>query len=111
MLVGDANDWQWFDLDEQGAEYWVGDWLDIHAGYIAAGYPPEGQPDNDVIPTFVVPDTLSRGRNLAFMTPYWMTDQPYQDVDNDGVPDVVLTRLPFSDESSVLAFCLKMQEN
>ncbi|MFH1864347.1 MAG: C25 family cysteine peptidase, partial [Candidatus Eisenbacteria bacterium] len=111
MLVGDANDWQWFDLNEQGAQYWVGDWLDIHAGYVAGGYPAEGQPGNDVIPTFVVPDTLSRGRNLAFMTPYWMTDQPYQDVDEDGVPDVVLARLPFSDESSVLAFCCKMQEN
>ena len=111
LLVGDANDWLWFDLDQEGDQYWVGDWLDIHDQYIASGYPPQGQPENDVIPTFVVPDTLPRDRNVGWFTPYWMTDMPYQDVDDDGVPDVVLARLPFNDAESVLAFGYKMQDN
>jgi len=111
QLIGDANDWQWFDLSEQGDELWTGSWASVHDGYLGSGYPPQGQADRDIIPAFMEPDTDPRDLNLAWFTPYALSDQPYSDVDDDGLPDLVLARLPFTHEIDLWAYGAKMQMN
>jgi len=111
LLVGDANDWQSFDLQEQGSLFWVDAWESIHQDYLDSGYPPQGQAERDFIPTFVEADTLPRDMNLAWWTPYRLSDFPYSDTDGDGLPDVVVTRLPFDTEAELWAYGGKMQMN
>lgn len=111
QLIGDANDWREFDGDLTSS-YWVGSWETIRQGYFTAGYPSGGQPDKDIIPTFAVADTASRGSpgNMTYLVPYYFTDQPYADTDNDGVPDVVVTRWPVSESWQLLSLALKMED-
>jgi len=110
QLIGDANDWQEFD-GPLTASYWVGSWEAIRQGYLGSGYPSGGQPDKNIIPTFAVPDTASRyaPENMTYITPYYLTDQPYADTDGDGVPDVVVTRWPVSESWQLLTLATKMQ--
>jgi hypothetical protein len=46
----------------------------------------------------------------AVSTPYVYSDQPYGDVDDDGVPDVVVTRWPFGTTEQVQAAYYKLEE-
>lgn len=109
-LIGDANDWREFDGDLTSS-YWVGSWENVRQGYLASGYAAGGEPQKDVIPTFAVPDTAKRGwgQNMTHYVPYYFTDQPYADTDNDGVPDVVLARWPVSESWQLLTLAWKMQ--
>ena len=109
LLVGDANDWQYFDLNEQGSSLWVDGWAEVHQSYLDSGYPPSGQVERDQIPTFMLADTDPRDQNLAWFTPYILSDFPYSDIDDDGLPDVVLTRLPFDSEWEIWNFSERMQ--
>lgn len=102
-LIGDANDWQQFSVP------WPGSWEQIRQNYLSSGYPPDGQPEKDLIPTWSFPDTLPRGMCVSYYVPYTLTDKPYSDTDCDGVPDVVVTRWPVTTEAEVLALAYKMQ--
>ncbi len=102
-LIGDANDWQQF------SQAWPGDWEQIRQDYLACGYPPGGQPEKDLIPTWAISDTLPRDQGTPWFVPYYLTDRPYADTDDDGVPDVVLTRWPVTEEWEVLELAAKMQ--
>jgi len=102
-LIGDANDWQEF------GQEWPGSWEQIRQDYLSSGYPENGQPEKDLIPTFSFPDTLPRDRALSWYVPYSLTDKSYADTDDDGIPDVVVTRWPVTTEEEVLALAYKMQ--
>ena len=102
-LIGDANDWQQFSMP------WPGGWEQIRQNYLSSGYPPGGQPEKDLIPTWSFPDTLPRDMCVSYYVPYTLTDKPYSDTDDDGVPDVVVTRWPVNTEAEVLALAYKMQ--
>lgn len=111
-LIGDSNDWREFDNEEDlWPTLWVGsDWAGKYSGYVNQNnYPLRGQRSRDLIPTYTVPDIARRGENMAWYTPYWHSDQNYADVDDDGVPDVVLTRWPVATTSDLLSMAYKMQ--
>lgn len=102
-LIGDASDWRQF------STLWPGEWEQIRQDYLSSGYPPGGQPEKDLIPTWSFPDTLSRYMCASYYVPYTLTDKPYSDTDGDGVPDVVVTRWPVNTEAEVLVLAYKMQ--
>lgn len=111
-LIGDSNDWREFDNEEDlWPTLWIGsDWAAKYNGYVSLdNYPARGQRSRDLIPTYSVADVLPRGENMAWYTPYWHSDQDYADVDDDGVPDVVLTRWPVASNSDLLSIAYKMQ--
>ena len=102
-LIGDANDWQAF------SKTWPGGWEQIRQDYISSGYPANGQPEKDLIPTWIVPDTLPRDEGIPWYAPYFLTDRPYSDIDNDGIPDIVLARWPITEEWEVLSLINKLE--
>jgi hypothetical protein len=103
LLVGDAVDW-----DEFHGTSWPAPWDSIQTDYLSSGQYSEPA-SNNVIPTFVVWDTLPRGEgNMSWWAPYWFTDIPYADLDDNGSPDVVVTRLPFVDPADVYGYATKL---
>jgi hypothetical protein len=102
LLVGDANDYMEF------SQPWPGEWETIRQDYLTTGYPTGGQPEKDIIPTFIIEDPRPRKRGMSWYAPYWFTDQPYADVDGDEIPDVVVSRLPFTTEADVYAYATKL---
>ncbi|MDH4037169.1 MAG: C25 family cysteine peptidase [Candidatus Krumholzibacteria bacterium] len=109
LLVGDANDHVQF----MGAEYpslWLPEngWETIRQNYLAGGY--SDQSSRDGIPTYYFADTDPRSVNMGYVTPYWMSDWPYVDVDGDGLPDVPISRLPFTTPDEVQAYAGKLLE-
>jgi hypothetical protein len=102
LLVGDANDWVEF------SQPWPGDWEDVRQGRINAGYPAGGEPQKDIIPTWIIPDPLPRGEGMSYVCPYWFTDQPYADTNGDDIPDVVVSRLPFTNSAEVYGYATKL---
>jgi hypothetical protein len=104
LLVGDANDWQEFD-GPKTAQYWIGSWEGIRQDLLAAGYPAGGQPELNILPTFAVADTAPRGTNMAYVAPYFLSDQPYV----EGL-NAVITRWPASQEDEVLSLAIKVQD-
>jgi hypothetical protein len=105
-LIGDATDAAETTDPAVYPALWVRDWEAIRQNYVQTCPP---QPGKDIIPTYVVGDTLPRGRNMAFAHPYWFSDQDYADVNGDQVPDVVVTRWPVADRNGLLALAAKMQ--
>ncbi len=112
---------------EDGVKYFhlVGDWTDDfmsplwHSSaywqskfdaYFAQGLIPALPPDNIFrIPTFLIPDAEHEAENTAAKWPYIYSDRPYADTDDDGVPDVIVTRWPFTNETDVAVACENMQ--
>jgi len=107
-IVADGNDYRQF-TGVQYPSFWLVPygWETIRQEYLAAGY--ADQSANDLIPTFYVPDTYPRDENTAWFTPYRPTDAPYADVDNDGLRDVVVTRLPVTTVMEVYTYADKLQ--
>jgi hypothetical protein len=101
MLIGDANDWRQF----SNTSLWPNEWAGKRTEYLAAGYPSGGQPANDLIPSSPILASLPRGQNMAWVTPYYFSDQKYV----EHWPEVTLTRLPVSSSSELLAWVYKMQ--
>lgn len=62
-------------------------------------------PNQNLIPTFYPTDDPVLAGSYR---PYYATDFPYSDVDDDGLPDVVVTRWPVSSESDLLARIAKV---
>ncbi|HUV36054.1 MAG TPA: hypothetical protein VMX58_03850, partial [Patescibacteria group bacterium] len=108
LLVGDANDYVQFDMDKEGAEWWPASWEDIHADYLATGFPTGGQPAHDLIPAWYEPDTLPRRQNTAFTLPYVPYLGRYADVDGDDIPDVPWGCLPFTNPEQVAGYACKL---
>jgi hypothetical protein len=101
-LIGDANEWH--EIWGADSTLWAGAW---------APYRPIAliqQPELNLIPTCAVPDPGPYRGNMAYWRPYFFSDQDYADVDDDGVPDVVVTRWPVDSSAELLALALKMQQ-
>ncbi len=105
LLVGDASDWQQFSVPWPTPE-----WEAIKQDRInITGYPPGGEPWKDLIPTWYTWDPLNRDEgNMSYFNPYWFSDQPYADVTGDGVPDVVVSRLPVTTATQVWDYATKL---
>ncbi len=67
--------------------------------------PGEGRPEG--VPTFL----MEQGdpRLVDRRDPRFATDGPYQDLDDDGLPDVMLGRVPAADDAAARAFLAKIR--
>ncbi len=81
-LIGDASEWEEV-AEMDPAEFPFSDTI---------------QPERDLIPTFYLYDSSS----LAWGRPFYSSDFPYSDIDNDGLPDVVVTRWPVATTEELL---------
>jgi hypothetical protein len=107
-LIGDASDWEAFG-GPKTTLYWTGEWEARRQQLIEAGFSPVGEPELDIIPTFLVPDPEPRPLdNMAGAGPYYMSDHQYGDVDNDGRLDVVVARWHVSSASEAQALANKV---
>ncbi len=99
-IVGTSNDYRQFH-DEYQAWYTTPEWLQIRQTQLNRGY--VRQPERDVFPTFYLPDPAPRGQNIGYQRPFLDSDAPLADTDDDGVPNVVLARLPVATDAEVPA--------
>lgn len=106
LLAGDSNDYAEMADDALWPPPWDATLYALRNNGIVY---PNGQPANDVIPTYTVPDTLPQPANMAWIRPYWFTDWPYGDTTGDGVPDVVVTRWPITSRRELLNMAARMQ--
>ncbi len=98
-LVGD---WE----DDYPPELWSSTpyWQSKYNAYRQVGViPTVSGATSSGIPTFRFPDGKAGPNNTAQSAPYIYTDQWYADIDNDDVPDVVVTRWPFREADEVAA--------
>jgi hypothetical protein len=108
LLMGDANDHAMWDDSTR----WTNGWQFPAFWY---GSPPHwcghypSQPEKDLIPTFYVAQADSPHVGWSHYTPYFATDMPYADVDDDSLPDVVVGRLPVSTVADANAYVAKLQ--
>ncbi|HYJ31804.1 MAG TPA: C25 family cysteine peptidase [Candidatus Binatia bacterium] len=103
LLVGDANDGQWWDDPSK----WINGWKYPRVG--ATGPHVPSQPELNMIPTFYTADADSPGVAMSFYTPYYASDLPYADVDNDGLPDLRVGRLPVHSAQEIYAYTAKLK--
>jgi len=89
-LVGDANEYQ------------------AQLAMDPVLFPPDSvmQIERNLIPTYYMYDS----RELAWARPYYETDFPYSDIDDDGLPDVAVARWPVATKVELLARILKVIE-
>lgn len=82
QIVGDANDYIEF-----METVWPTEWQWVQSSYYNSLLP--GQPERDIIPTWYewVATDEEPGATLEYTTPYYATDYPYIDFDNNGIPD------------------------
>jgi hypothetical protein len=95
LLVGDASD----SVAWKNSSYWTnwgGPW----------GTPT--QPENDLIATSFVPVLDPPEASWTWWTPYFSTDVGYSDIDDDGLPDVIVGRLPAHSVAQVTAYTSKL---
>ncbi|HKW14123.1 MAG TPA: C25 family cysteine peptidase, partial [Candidatus Krumholzibacteria bacterium] len=83
-------------------------WRKKREAFIRARGSSTASADPATLPTFLLPAKWDKP--TAASTPYVYSDRPYADVDDDGVPDVVVTRWPFSTEAQVYAAYYKVNE-
>ncbi len=102
LIVGDANDAAWWDDPAR----WINGWTWPRVTPSGPHIP--SQPERNLIPTFYTADADSPGLNLAFYTPYFASDVPYGDFDDDGLPDMAIGRLPASSAADIIAYTDKL---
>lgn len=105
-----AGDWE----DDFTSSLWQSSpyWQSKYSDYQTSGLIPSTPPDNSYrIPTFLIPDAERENENTARHWPYVYSDRPYADIDDDGIPDVVVTRWPFSEATDVAVVCENMQNH
>ncbi len=90
LLVGDGHSRLW---TNQGLWSENG-WDQIKQDYLAAGYPSEGNPENQDIPVGEVPDPAARNYNMGYFEPNWYKGDGPHYCQSDCPPKVV-SRLPF----------------
>lgn len=108
LILGDANDHVQF-TGQQYPSLWLPEngWETIRQDYLNGGY--QNQSSNDLIPTFYAPDTMPRDENQGWVTPYWMSDLSYGNVDSDPAIEALVTRLPFTTADEIYAYGYKLQ--
>ena len=102
LLVGDANDAAWWDDPTKWNNGW--NWPRV----TPSGPHIPSQPERNLIPIFYTADADSPQLAMSGYTPYFASDIPYADVDGDGLPDLVIGRLPASSKSDIYAYTLKL---
>ncbi|MBU1700021.1 MAG: T9SS type A sorting domain-containing protein [Candidatus Eisenbacteria bacterium] len=110
LLGGDWSDWEYFAVNgPYTSETWVDTWAPILQDYYNSGFPEYGDPDNAIIPARVLADPRPRGQNMSWHRPYLEEGDmfSYGDVDDDGLPDVAVGRLPFTTNEQVLGYVWK----
>lgn len=111
LLVGDASDHiMWDDPTKwtNGWRYPMWHHCTGPGGCVPVAHLPS-QPEKDVIPTFYSAVTDSPQVAWTFWTPYYPSDDPYSDLDDDGLPDLVVGRLPVTDGAQIIAYTAKLQ--
>jgi hypothetical protein len=88
-------------------------WREKKAAYLSVGRHQGrgGSEDDGIIPMFVIPETEGRAKYTAGSTPYVLSDQDYADTNDDGIPDVVVTRWSVENASDLSAMIAKMQNH
>ena len=102
LIVGDANDAVWWDDPAK----WINGWTWPRVTPSGPHIP--SQPERDLIPTFYTADADAPSLNHAFYTPYFASDVPYGDFDDDGLPDMAIGRLPASSAADIIAYTGKL---
>jgi hypothetical protein len=103
LLVGDANDAAWWDNSSK----WINGWKYPRVSGTGAHIP--SQPTQNVIPTFYKADAAPPSVAMSFYTPYYASDLPYADTDDDGLPNLRLGRLPAHSRDDVIAYTQKLR--
>jgi len=103
LLVGDAND----DSLWNDSSKWTNGW---NWPRVPGGNHPHipSQPGHNIIPTYYTLETVSPSHSMAGTTPYYATDLPYADIDNDGLPDLAVARLPVDNRTELLLYTNKL---
>lgn len=97
VLVGDANDHElWDDVDVWS----VNGWDEIKPDYTS-------QPAYDIIPADYYLDQASPDASMSYFTPYYASELPKSDVDDDGYPEIVIGRIPAHSIDDVLSYTAK----
>ncbi|PIV81819.1 hypothetical protein COW53_02305 [bacterium CG17_big_fil_post_rev_8_21_14_2_50_64_8] len=105
-LIGRKNDWEvWSDPSS-----WPPEWQSKYQTYMDYGYPPEGYPENDLIPGYYVLRPEPPESAPGYWVPWEATDNPYKHMDGDGIEDIVLTRWSITTSYELLSRCLGAQE-
>ncbi|MBD3425220.1 MAG: T9SS type A sorting domain-containing protein [Candidatus Latescibacteria bacterium] len=100
VLVGDANDHELW--DDPGV-WSVNGWDEIKPDY-------QSQPGYDIIPADYYHDQASPDASMSYFTPYYASELPKSDVDDDGYPEIVIGRIPAHSADDVLAYTAKAIE-
>ena len=95
LLVGDATD----SLAWKNSAWWEG---------MPPGDPTE--PEKNIIPTFYKYVPGGYHDAWTYWTPYYSTDLDYADTDNDGLPDVIVGRLPAHSVGQITAYTAKLSQ-
>ena len=115
LLVGDANDGVMWDDSTK----WVNGWRYPRVPYFDFGSGTlywldhiPSQTGNNIIPTFYFPTASpvppQPALSWTVFTPYYASDLPYSDIDNDSLPDVVVGRLPVSNTDEIRDYTAKL---
>lgn len=100
VLVGDASDHAlWDDEDVWSVNGWDA---------IKPSCP--SQPQYDIIPADYYLDQEFPDCSMSYFTPYYASELPKSDVDDDGYPEIVVGRIPAHNVSDVLAYGAKAVE-
>jgi hypothetical protein len=104
-LVGKSSDY-WYLDGPFTAQYWPLEWETKRQEALSETVDlavPADLAAEDLIPIFVIPaQNLTVDESMQVKRPYYFTDQPYADTNNDdGVPDVVVTRWPIRTDVDV----------
>ncbi len=104
-FIGGANDWEMWSQD------WPeGEWADYKDYYNRIGYPSEGQPELDHIPTYYMLDDTGPDVNTAGWTWWIPSDSEYKKLDDGTTLDIALGRWPVNSAEGILAWAATMQQ-
>ncbi len=109
-LIGDANDYEVFaDGGSRLNEFWTGEWSGMRDELIQDyGYIAVGQLAKNLLPTYIIPNEGLPNENMAQIYPYYFSDSPYGDIDDDGEPEIVVTRWPVADVQEFATMVVKL---
>jgi peptidase C25-like protein len=104
LLVGDASDDSLW--DSPSAWNYPGWTYPMDA--CGEGHAP-GDSLKNVLPTYYFPYHNEPYRySMTYWTPYYSSDLPYSDINNDGLPDIALGRLPVANNAEIVAYASKL---
>lgn len=108
LLVGDANDHVMWDEPANWRMGWRFPGVYNSPSQTTLITHTPSQPNKDIIPTFYQAVVDSPQYAWTYYTPYFASDLPYTDADDDGLPDVIVGRLPASSVAEVTAYTGKL---